>query len=143
MSYAIRRALVPITIVFALVSITSACSPGSQQGEAGTTGQADSAIGLDMTSGGGTITVENRVGHQLVKVEVAIIVNQSAPPALRGPYIAKVPRMETGGTRVFSLGEFEAHGARVNLNVVRPREVAVTATDFDGKKYEVRLPWKS
>src|SRR5258707_1320076 len=116
MSYASRRALVPITLVFAVASFISACS--QQGGAAGTGGQADSAIGLDMISGGGTITVENRVGHQLVKVEVAIIVNQSAPPVLRGPYIAKVPRMETGSTRVFSLGEFEAHGARMNLNVV-------------------------
>jgi len=143
MSYVRRRALVPITLVFALASFVSACSPGSQQaGVSGTSGQADSAIGLDMTSGGGTITVENRSGHQLVKVDVAINVNQSAPPALRGPYIAKVSRLETGGNRVFSLGEFAAHGARINLNVVRPKEVVVTASDFDGKKYEASLPWK-
>ena len=144
MSYASRRALFPITLAFALASFVSACSPGSQQaGVAGTSGQADSAIGLDMTSGGFTITVENRTVHELVKVEVAInIANSGVPPALRGPYIAKVSRIETGSKRVLSLGEFAARGAAINLNVVRPKEVVVTASDFDGKKYEASLPWK-
>lgn len=144
MNYASRRALVPITLVFALASFVSACSPGSQgAGAVGTSGQADSAIGLDMTSGGFTITVENRAGRELVRVEVAINVNPSAPPALRGPYIAKVSRLATGGKRVFELGEFAGRGARINLNVVRPKEVVVTASDADGKKYEASLPWKS
>ncbi len=139
MSYASRRALVPITLVFALALFVSACSPGSQEARA----VGDSEIGLDMTSGGFTITVENRAGHQLIQVEVAINVNPSAPPLLRGPYIAKVSRLATGGKRVLSLGEFATpRGARVNLNVVRPREVVVTASDIDGKKYEASLPWK-
>ena len=56
---------------------------------------------------------------------------------------AKVSRLATGGKRVLSLGEFATpRGARVNLNVVRPREVVVTASDIDGKKYEASLPWK-
>lgn len=48
MSYASRRALVPITLVFALALFVSACSPGSQEARA----VGDSEIGLDMTSGG-------------------------------------------------------------------------------------------
>ena len=142
MSYASRRALVPITLIFALASFVSACSSGSQAGSAGTSGQADSAIGLDMTSGGFTITVENRAGHLLDRVQVVININPSAPPALRGPFIAPPLRLETGGKRVFSLGEFTSHGARINLNVARPTEVVVTASDVDGKKYEARMPWK-
>ena len=46
-----------------------------------------------------------------------------------------------GGRRYLPF-EFTEHGARINLNVVRPKEIVVTANDFDGKKYEVSLPWK-
>ena len=64
------------------------------------------------------------------------------PVRRSAPYTVKVPRMETGSKRTFSIGEFTEHGARINFNLVRPKEVVVTASDFDGKKYEVRMPWK-
>ncbi len=143
MNEAIRRAIVPITLAFALALVASACSDPSESGAVGTSGQLDdSAIGLDITSGLGTITVQNRTTYELVGMRVAINVNQSAPPALRGPYITNSSRLAPGTTRVFSLGEFTANGARINLNSVRPREVVVTASGFEGKKHEVSLPWK-
>ena len=140
MSDTIRRALVPTILVFVLACIVSGCSGTSSKeaGAVGTSAQIDSTgIGLDMSPGGFTITVKNQAGHPLVDMEVAI-----NPAAGSAPYIAKVPRLETGSKRDFSLGEFTEHGARINLNVVRPKEVVATATDFDGKKYAARLPWK-
>ena len=29
-----------------------------------------------------------------------------------------------------------------NPNVVSPSEIVITASDLDGKKYEVKAPWK-
>lgn len=139
MSYASRRALVPITLVFVFASIVSGCSRTSKDaGAVGTSGQLGAAaIGLDMSPGGFLITVENKSGHPLTNMEVAI-----NPAARSAPYVAQVARLETGSKRDFSLGEFREHGARMNLNVVRPKEIVVTANDLDGKKYEVRMPWK-
>ena len=140
MSYAIRRTLVPVTLVVVFAWIVSGCSGTSSQtvGAVGTSGQSGSAaIGLDMSPGGFTITVENRSGHPLVDMEVAI-----NPVARLAPYTARIPRLETDGKRDFLLGEFREHGAPINLNLVRPKEVVVTASDLDGKKYEVRVPWK-
>lgn len=139
MNEAIRRALVPITLVFVLASIVSGCSRTSKgAGAVGTSGQLGAAaIGLDMSPGGFIITVENKAGHPLVDMEVAI-----NPVTRSAPYTVKVPRLETGSKRNFSFGEFTEHGARINLNVVRPKEVVVTASDLGGKKYEVSLPWK-
>jgi hypothetical protein len=143
MSHASRRALVLAILAFAFASFVSACSSGSQGPNAvGTSGQADSAIGLEIASGASSITVENRAAFELIRVDVAINVNRSAPPALRGPFIAKVSRMAAGEKRLFQLGEFAASGARINLNAVRPQEVVVTASDSDGKKYETRVAWK-
>jgi hypothetical protein len=140
MSYVVRRALVPTTFAFVFAWIVSGCSSTSSKtaGAMGTSGQTGSAaIGLDMTPGGFTITVENRAGHPLVDMKVAI-----NPVSRSAPYTATVSRLETGSKRDFSLGEFTEHGARINLNVVRPKEVVVTASDSDGKRYEATLPWK-
>ena len=141
MSYAVRRTLVPLTLVLVFAWILSGCSSTSSQtvGAVGTSGQSSSAvIGLDMSPGGFSITVENRSGHPLVDIQVAI-----NPVARLAPYTTRIPRLETEGKHDFLLGEFREHGAPLNLNLVRPKEVVVTASDFDGKKYEVSIPWKS
>src|SRR5882762_7749981 len=103
MNDALRRALVPITLAFVLASIVSACSGPSKEAEAvGTSGRLDSAlIGLDMSPGGFLITVENKSGHPLTDMEVAI-----NPLGRSAPYTAQVQRLETGSKRDFSLGEF-------------------------------------
>lgn len=137
MNDAFRRALVPITLAFVLASTVSACSGASKGAAVGTSGVDSAAIGLDMTPGGFLITVENKSGHPLTDMEIAI-----KPATGSAPYTARVQRLETGSKRDFSLGEFTEHGARINLNIVRPKEIVVTASDFDGKKYEVSLPWK-
>ncbi len=76
-------------------------------------------------------------GERPLGMEVAI-----RPSARSEPYPVSVPRLETGNKRSFSLGELTEHGARINLDVVRPKEIVVTASDFVGKKPEVSLPWK-
>jgi hypothetical protein len=90
-----------------------------------------------MTPGGFDVTVENRGAQPLLELEVAII-----PARRSAPYTAGVARLESSSKRVFSIAEFTEHGARINVNVVKPKEVVATATDFSGKKYEARLPWK-
>ncbi len=140
MNEAIRRTLVPVTFAFALALTVAACSdPSTATGAVGTSGQLGAAaIGLDMSPGGFSITVENKSGHPLVDMQVAI-----NPARGSAPYVANVTRLETGSKRDFSITEFTEHGARINISVVRPKEVVVTASDFEGKKYEVKMPWKN
>jgi len=126
MSYAVRRALVFIAVVLVPSWIVPGCS--------GATSEESAVIGIQITPG--FITVENRAGRPLVNMGVTIRV----PPV---QYIANVGRMEAGDMRVLSLGDFKSRDAgRVNPNLRRPREVVVTASDPDGKKYEATVPWK-
>jgi hypothetical protein len=125
MSYLVRRALVFITVVLVPAWIAPGCS-------APTSGE-PAVIGIQITPG--FITVENRTGRPLVGMDVTIIV----PPV---QYIARVPRMEASDMRVLSLGDFKGRDAgTINPNARRPREVVVTASDPDGMKYEVTVPW--
>lgn len=138
MSSPVRRAVAPMTVVLVLLWIVSGCSrtASEEAGPVGTSGQASSAIGVQITPP--FITVENRAEHPLVDMSVTIM-----PVRRSAPYTVKIPRMETGDKRGLSLGDFkEPNGAPINLNLVSPKEVVVTASDFDGKKYEVRQPWK-
>ena len=127
MSHPVRRALVPITVVLVLGWIVSGCS-GKSSEDSGAT------IGVQILSG--LITLENRAGHPLLDMNVAI----KAGPLV---YTAMIRRMEAGDKRDLSLSDFVGRDAgRINLNLVRPQEVVVTASDLDGKKYEVTRPWK-
>ena len=138
MTYSIRRALVPATLGLVLASVVSACS-SSETGAVGTSGDGGStAIGLQMLSGA-FIVVENRAGHALLDLTVSI-----NPIRKSEPYVVRIGRMETGGKRDLPVGSFtESGGAPINLNFVRPKDVVATASDLDGKKYEVRMAWQN
>lgn len=126
MSYVVRRALVFIIVVLVPAWIVPGCSA--------TTSEEPTVIGIQITPG--FITIENRTGRPLVGMDITIRV----PPV---QYIARVPRMEPSDMRVLSLGDFKSRDAgTINPNIRRPREVVVTASDPDGKKYEVTVPWK-
>lgn len=129
MSFAVRRALVPSIVVLVFGCIVSGCS-GSSSNDSGVAAE----IGVQI--GSGFITIENRAGQTLVDVKVALKAG-----TLR--YDAVVPQLAASDKRDLSLGDFRSSdGGRFNPNVVHPREVTVTASGVDGKKYDVTRPWK-
>ena len=139
MRYAVRRALVLTTIVFVGGGIVPGCSGTSgESGVVGTPGPDGSpAIGVGVTSPFITVEVENRAGQALIEMKVTL----KAGALL---YTASVPRIEPSEKRVLNLNEFKGtrDGAVMNLNFVTPREIIVTASDVNGKNYEVTAPWK-
>ncbi len=133
MSYGIRRSLVAITVVLVVGWLVSGCSgaPSDSGSAVGTSGQ---AIGVQITSG--FITIENRTEHPLVDARIAIRAGSLF-------YTSQLPRLAPGDKRDLSLGDFRAPDASpINVNLRRPNEIVVTASDVDGKKYEVKVPWK-
>lgn len=136
---AIRRALYSLPFVVVAAVIASACSGSSaEDGAVGTGGSADSALGVNILGGGAFITIENRADQVLLDVVVT-----ANPLGGRTPYTTTIRRLEVRSKRELSLGDLrEPQGAPINPNLVKLKELVVTATDHDGKKYEVRLPWK-
>ena len=138
MRYAVRRALVLITVVLVVAGLVPGCS--GTPGESGTVGTAgpdgSPAIGVGVTSPFITVEVENRAGQALIEIKVTL----KAGALL---YTASLPRIETGEKRVINLNEFKGtrDGAVMNLNFVTPREIILTASDVDGKEYDMTAPW--
>ena len=140
MAYTVRRALVLFPVVLVLDCIALGCSGSSSEGggAVSTSGQIEpSAIAVQITSPFLTVEVENRAGRPLIDMRVSLKAG-----ALM--YAATVPRLETSEKRVLSPSEFRGtrDGAVFNPSVVRPREILIVASDLDGKKYEVTVPWK-
>lgn len=136
MSYRTRRVCVSVTLVVAFAWIVSGCSGSGESGAVGTAGR-DGRVAIGMEIASGFVTVQNQAGRPLVDLKIAI------KPARSAPYTVNIPRIDSGGKQDVSLGNFtEPNGARINLRVVHPQEIVATATDSDGKKYEVTMPWK-
>lgn len=136
---AIRRALFSRPVVLLAAILATACSGSSaEDGAVGTGGTVDSPVGVNVLAGGAFITIENRADHVLLDVVVT-----AKPMGGRTPYATTIKRLEAGSKRELSLGDLrEPQGAPINPNLVKVKELVVTATDRDGKKYEVRRPWK-
>jgi hypothetical protein len=137
MSPTIRRALVPITCVLVFGWLVSACSSSASNGGAvGTSGQGSPLIGVQTSSG--FVTLENNTGKPIVNATVSVRVGSQ-----QYAYAPGIPRLSPGEKRNLSIGDFRARdGSRVYVNVRRPNEVLVAATDADGKTYEGSVPWK-
>jgi hypothetical protein len=83
------------------------------------------------------VTVQNIAGLPLTDVTIAVV-----PAGVQPEYTKYYSRMESSEKRDISLSEFNGRdGTPLNLQVVRPRSVHVTATDLNGKAYDVELPW--
>jgi hypothetical protein len=123
------------TIVF--VWLVSACSgSSSDQGSAGAVGTSGSAaIGVETSSL--FVTVTNRTSQPLLNVQVTI------NPGRTLSYSTTLPRMEPGEERDLSLGNFtHRDGGVYNAAAARPIQLAVTAVDQTGQKFDVTVPFK-
>jgi hypothetical protein len=82
------------------------------------------------------VTVVNRSTRPISDIRVTIV------PAGPLRFTADYARLDPGAKRAFSMNGFRARdNTPLNLRVVRPRSVLVEATDADGEKHELRLPW--
>ena len=83
------------------------------------------------------MTLENREQQPLLDVRIAI-----RPVGGQTEYIKLVSRLESGEKRTVSLGEFNGRdGTPFSLRVVRPKEIAVTATGLTNEKFSMTVPW--
>ena len=144
MTWVPRRTLVsPITLVglvgpvsiVVLGAMLAACSTSSASGVVGTSGQHDAFVVVD-TSAPPIITVENRTAQPLVDVTLSIKSGILT-------FTDRISRLEANEKRPVRHGDFTSRdGTSFNLRVARPREVAVSGRNLDGKTYEATLPWQ-
>ena len=115
--------------------VLTGCS-SSTRAEAGAVGTAgSSAIGVVFTPT--YITIENHSGVPLVEGEVTIV-----PSGLMPPFHAPLPRVESNGKQDMLFNAFRgSDGTSFRRGVIRARRVRVTATDFNGKKYQQEVPF--
>jgi hypothetical protein len=137
MTWVSRRVLVPLAPLVgavALGSILAACSGGSASA-VGTSGQSDAFVAVD-TSSPPTITVENRTAQPLVDVTLSIKSGMLT-------FTDRVTRLEAHEKRPIRHGDFRSRdGTSFNLRVARPREIAVSARNLEGKTFDTTVPWQ-
>src|ERR1700730_11115625 len=132
-----RRVLVLVLIVgaVALGSILSACSSGSANGAVGSAGAITSFVTVDVSSPP-IITVQNRTAQPLIDVSIAIKSGMLT-------FSDRVSRLEANERRPIRQGDFTSRdGTSFNLRVARPKSIAVTAKNLNGKQFETTLPWE-
>ena len=138
MTWVPRRVLVPLVPLVGAVAlglVLTACSSGGAGAAVGTSGQADAFILLD-TSSPPIITVENRTAQPLVDIDLTIKSGMLT-------FTDRISRLEAKEKRPIKHGDFTSRdGTSFNLRVARPREVAVSARNLEGKTFEATLPWQ-
>lgn len=115
----------------------SACSSGSS-GSAGATGTSGEAAFVDIELTSFSLGVENNSKQTLNDVRIGI-----TPVGGYTVFAVEIPRLDVGQKREMTLSEFRGRdGTPLNLRVVRPRDITVTAVDLSGQKHEMKMPWK-
>jgi hypothetical protein len=139
MPVTLRRRPLATLVTLAIGLLASGCSDAiTRQGEAGAVGSSGTApAAIAVSTAASLVTVENRAGLPLLDVTVTV-------KATNGLSFSKpIGRLEDSARREISLGEMRSgDGTTFNTMFHRPREIAVTATDLVGKKYDVTVPWK-
>jgi hypothetical protein len=117
-------------LAFAVVAAShSACASDKEVVQA-----ADATIGIETSQM--FVTIENRAGAPLLDLTTTI----QTPAA---PYTYLISRIEAGQKRDVPVNSFASRdGASLNLRLVRPKLVRVTAKDLTDKRYEAQVSWK-
>lgn len=122
-------------LVFGLVVPGCSGTARTESDGVGTSGPSSSFVSVRNTSL--DVTVENQAGMPLVDVVIAI------KPVGRIPFTRRVTRMENGQRLSLVLSEFRGNdGTSYSLQLARPRDITVTASDVVGKKFEMTTPWQ-
>ena len=84
------------------------------------------------------VTIENKAGLPLTDVKIEVI-----PYGGQTAFTASIYRLEGSEKRDFPLGRFNSRdGTPLNLRVVKPNVVRVTATDVSGKAHRAEVRWR-
>ena len=84
------------------------------------------------------LTVKNVGGLPLSDVTIGI-----KPGGVRPEYQTTLRRLGNGQNQDIPYAEFRGVDRNsLNLQTVKPRYVHITATDLEGKVYDVQLPWE-
>ena len=135
MTWVSRRVLTSLVGMVALGLILSACSSGTATGAVGTAGQLDTFVTVD-TSSAPVIVVQNRTAQPLVDVNLTIKAGILS-------FTDRISRLEANERRQIRQGDFTSRdGTSFNLRIARPKEIAATAKDMNGKTFEATLPWQ-
>ncbi len=128
-----RRPLV-VAVALAGAWLAAACSGAAGQGEAGSSGSDATAISIAKTSS--YLTIENRAGSPLIDVSVVV----AAANGLT--FSTSIPRLESAARRDVPFSNIRSNdGTSFDPRWQRPTQIAVTATDFVGKKHDVKTRW--
>lgn len=123
----------PTLVVVGVLLAASVC--GGCAGS--TTGAVTQSSELEVQVSQLFVTVANRGGRALLDVRVDL-----HPVGGATVFTTTYPRMDPGQKSNFSLGSLRGRdGTPLNLRVVKPKMVVVTAKDSDGKTYETQVPW--
>jgi hypothetical protein len=134
MTWVFRRVLTPLVGAVALGSILTACSR-SDVAAVGTSGQSETFVMVD-TSSPSVVNIENRTATPLVDVTLAIKSGMLT-------FTNRVSRLEANEKRQLRYSDFTSRdGTSFNLRVARPKEVAISAKNLDGKTFESTAPWQ-
>jgi hypothetical protein len=134
MTWVLRRVLVPLVGAVALGSVLTACARSDVNAAVGTSGASDVFVTVD-TASPPTINIENRTTEPLVDVTLSIKSGMLA-------FTNRVSRLEASEKRPLKHADFTSRdGTSFNLRVAKPKQVAVSARNLEGKTFEATLPW--
>jgi hypothetical protein len=126
----LRTTTIRYVVAHAIELALAACSGGKQAEQA-----KDAPIRVETSQL--SVLIENKAGLSLLDIKVTIL-----PVGGLTEFTHSIGRMESAEKREFALGEFNGRdGTPLNLRVVRPKTVRVTAKDFVGKTYNIEVPW--
>ncbi len=123
-----RRALCVVGVLAA--TVIAGCAGG------GTATPVDSPVAIESSQF--ALTVRNVGGLPLTNVRIGI-----KPGGARPAYQTELRRLANQQEVSIPFTEFRGiDGNPFNLQIARPRTVNITATDMNGKEYDVQLPWE-
>jgi hypothetical protein len=135
MAWVSRRVFVPLVGLFALASITSACSSGTASGAVGTSGNSDAFVTIDTTSGP-FVVVENLTSAPLIDINISLKSGMLV-------FSDSIGRLEAKEKRQIRHGDFTSRdGTSFSLRIAKPRDVTITARNADGKQFESTARWQ-
>ena len=111
-------------------AVTSGCSGGE------VAAPVDSPVAIEISQF--SLTVRNVAGLPLSDITIGI-----KPGGVRPEYQKTLRRLGNGQNQDIPYAEFRGVDRNaLDLQSVNPRYVHITATDLEGKEYDVQLPWE-